>query len=273
MYTTTTVYNAPVSNPTAHVCVGKNRLKQYGSNVYLNNKQEFEIELFNPKNISVLAKIKLNGSYISTKGVYLKPGERVFLNRFLDKAQKFAFSTYEVDGGNNEVLNAIANNGDVTVEFYDEVIVKPLYRHLNNPNPIVTLDNSFNYLDTYGGNYYSNSMMNTSPEIMCKSDTSSRGVLRSQSLNTNSLPTTPTLDYLSMETGRVEAGSTSNQKFDTVSGNFYSYTSSVVVWKILPQSQEPVIASEIVSNFCDSCGAKIKNDKSNFCHICGNKLK
>jgi hypothetical protein len=70
--------------PTANLAVNKSRLKVYNPNFdmpnYLQN-QEFAIELFNPS--KKIAKISLNGDYISQGGLVLKPGQRVFLD-YLD---------------------------------------------------------------------------------------------------------------------------------------------------------------------------------------------
>jgi len=89
-------YKSFKKNPTAHITVGKQRLKQNGSVVYLKDGDEFEVEIFNPQQNSVLAKLKINGNYIGGGGVVLKPGQRVFLERYLDEARKFKFETYEV---------------------------------------------------------------------------------------------------------------------------------------------------------------------------------
>ena len=259
MYQSTYVYNSYTEQPSANICIGKNRLKQYSSNVYLKNNQEFEIELFNPKTTPVLAKIKLNGSYISTKGIYLKPGERVFLNRFIDKAMKFTFSTYEVDGDNSSVLKAIANNGDVSVEFYDEQVV---FNTTWNQPTWINLGSTFTYtnntitdnLNTVN-NYYSNTS-SSSPTLSTSSFNSSPKLKRSKEI----------------ETGRVEAGSSSNQKFETINGNFNSWYTTVVNWKILPESQEPVTVASVTTNYCGACGNKIQKSNYKFCPNCGEKL-
>ena len=74
-------YATQVGKPTAHITKKKSRLKVYnGHVVFLNDKDNFEFEIHNPTNKTVLCKIKLNGSYISTGGIVLKPGQRVFLD-------------------------------------------------------------------------------------------------------------------------------------------------------------------------------------------------
>ena len=115
-YTTSIGYAVPQS----FITKSKQRLKQHIDTVYLNNGDEFEIELFNPTQNKVLAKIEMNGTCIGN-GIVLRPGERVFLERYLDDAKKFLFETYIVNGNNEEVQKSISNNGDVVVKFYDEV--------------------------------------------------------------------------------------------------------------------------------------------------------
>ena len=80
-------YATQVGKPTAHITKKKSRLKVYnGHSVFLNDKDNFEFEIHNPKQKSVLVKIKLNGEYISTSGVVLRPGQRVFLERGMFKS-------------------------------------------------------------------------------------------------------------------------------------------------------------------------------------------
>lgn len=115
------------AEPVAYVTKGKQRIKQYkNQTVYLNNGEEFELELFNPTSHKVLAKIYLNEESIGA-GIVLRPGERAFIERFIDVARKFVFKTYEVDGRNEQVKKAIANNGDVRVAFYKEETPTPTY--------------------------------------------------------------------------------------------------------------------------------------------------
>lgn len=119
------------------ISVDGNRLKQHpGNTVYLDNGREFQLEVFNPTTSKVLAKIKINGSYISSSGLVLKPGQRVFLERYLDMAKKFKFETYSVDNS-PETVGAIANNGTVEVEFYNEYVV-PQQVYIPYTQPIWT---------------------------------------------------------------------------------------------------------------------------------------
>ena len=85
--------------------------------VFLNDGDEFEIELFNPLTECVLADIKLNGQSISKTGLVIKPGQRFYLDCFVDDKKKFIFNTYEIET-NLETIQATKNNGLLEVFFY-----------------------------------------------------------------------------------------------------------------------------------------------------------
>ena len=52
--------------PQSFITKSKQRLKQHVDTVYLNNGDEFEIELFNPTQNKVLSKIEINGISIGS---------------------------------------------------------------------------------------------------------------------------------------------------------------------------------------------------------------
>jgi hypothetical protein len=274
-------YQTKTGTPCAYISKDRKRLKQFGQTVYLNNGEEFELELFNPSSTTVLAKIKLDGSYISGGGIVLKPGQRVFLERYLDDARKFKFETYEVDGTSNEVLDAIAGNGDVVIDFFDEY-KQPVWNnpityiggsfggpvHTYNTNTIsggyvnTTLSNNVSFTsssNTAGVNFNTTSMSNTFAGPNLRSAKKSKGNSRSE----------VTMD--SLETGRVEKGGSSDQSFKTVDKTFNHHTCASSVWKILPMSQK-VYEKQELKVYCTNCGKKRKKDSDKFCSSCGNKF-
>jgi hypothetical protein len=268
-------YQAKTDMPSAYITKNKQRLKQHSQNVYLKNGSEFEIELFNPTSNSVLAKIKLNGNYISGGGIIIKPGQRVFLERYLDEAKKFVFETYEVNSKSKQVMDAIADNGDVTVEFYPESL--PVLfdydwnnyttkRYYTNPNPTWTMNvgstsnSTNNYYSNNGATFTTNSLnFGTSSKPTYSMD----NVLRSTPKQLKSKKT--------IETGTVEKGSHSNQSFQYVNKTFSSFTMSISKWKILPESQKPYEANDL-KTYCTNCGTKRKKDSFKFCPNCGEKF-
>lgn len=258
--------------PQSFITKGKQRLKQHIDTVYLNNGDEFEIELFNPKSNKVLAKIEMNGNSIGN-GIILRPGERIFLERYLDEAKKFLFETYVVNGNNEEVKQAIANNGDVVVKFYDEITTPSYFTSgsgtvtINNPNWnwSTTTNNPFTYtthntlgvsnFNPPGTNVYYNSSLTS-------------GTFSTSNTVLTSNVSSPTRH---VETGRVEKGSESEQSFTYDNSSFYSYPTASDWWKIKPQSTKPVVREDLVT-YCTECGAKRKKDTHKFCPHCGTKF-
>jgi hypothetical protein len=148
-------YNQVSDKPCAYITKNKQRVKQFNQNVYLKDGSEFEIELYNPSRKTVLGKIKIHGEFIKGGGIILRPGERVFLERYIDVPRKFKYETYTVDS-TNETMNAIANNGDVEILFYEEQEVLEL--KLNSyPTWNPTYVNN-NLTAPIGNNFYTSSV-------------------------------------------------------------------------------------------------------------------
>ena len=241
-------YATQVGKPTAHITKKKSRLKVYnGNTVFLGDKDNFEFEIHNPTQKSVLCKIKLNGEYISTGGVVIRPGQRVFLERFLDTNNKFEFSTYEVkDTSLNRT--AIDLNGDVRIEFYNEQTHQPSY------STYVSLNGMINGSSTVstGSPYYGNMTFTTS-----------NSAPTAYYSNTSSVSNT-------IETGRVEKGEESKQNFTNSYQNFEYNVSHQISLKILPLSNKNK-TTEDIKYYCTECGTKTKS-KYKFCPSCGNKV-
>ena len=252
--------------PQSFITKSKQRLKQHIDTVYLNNGDEFEIELFNPTHNKVLAKIEMNGNSIGN-GIILRPGERVFLERYLDEAKKFLFETYVVDGDNKEVKEAIANNGDVTVKFYNETL--PTYYGsgstltINNPSWNVNHTTPFTYTthNTLGG---------TSIPTHGTFTTTSTNAFYNSSL-TSGTSTFTANSLRSLETGRVEKGANSSQTFTYDSTSFNSWPVATNWWKIKPESIKLKTRDDLAV-YCTECGSKRKKDNHKFCPHCGTKF-
>jgi Zn finger protein HypA/HybF involved in hydrogenase expression len=266
--------------PCAHITKGRQRIKQFGQNVYLKDGSEFEIELYNPSRQTVLSKIKINGEFINGGGVILKPGERVFLERYLDVPHKFKFETYTVDA-TNETMNAIANNGDVEILFYneEEIIATLTYpsitygsttypntTYASNTNTVsrnMSLDESLNI-------FHNTSLSNSGLNLYSVSDNGGKTYINKFDKKPRLRPN-QNKKSKSVETGRVEKGSSSDQEFKTVSKNFNSWAVSTSVWKILPDSQRPVEKTDLI-NKCPKCSTKLKKTSWKFCPECGHQM-
>lgn len=293
------------------IAVNKSICKEYSTSsnsrtVYLESGQEFQIQLFNPHRYVIGAKIFINGERIPNILV-LNPGERIWLERFLDTAKKFKFSTYEVDGTDSDVKEAIRFNGLVKVEFYKEVRKKSC---LDNKITWQTYDNT-NKIDynKYKGNYkwepglitatlndytYDTKSNGLTGQILCSDDLCSTHTYYSKSFSeptaTASIGSITTANYScdctgistsatsisiepsSIETGRIDEGSYSSQEFQDVNKDFDYFPFVTEIIKLLPLSQKPYTVNDLQKIYCSECGRKL-NTKYKFCPYCGTEIE
>jgi hypothetical protein len=277
-------YVTQVGKPTAHITKKRSRLKVYNDHiVFLNDKDNFELEIHNPKQKSVLCKIKLNGEYISTSGVVLRPGQRVFLERFLDSNHKFEFSTYKVKD-TSENRSAIDLNGDVLVEFYDEQEVRNNFLYLNGRamygSGLTYGERSNDYIPKFGtticttGGVYNTTTTTYNTSNATFTSSVSSDILRSKFDTSKTLlsgkPNSLKKKSKSIETGRIEKGEESNQNFTNSYEQFNYQTSHTIKLKIKPTSEKNINVEEI-RQYCTECGTKVKRNFK-FCPSCGNKI-
>lgn len=280
------------STPQAFISVNKNRQKVYNNapngkkelmkvkTVYLPNQTNFEIELFNPTSNRIGAKIYLNGNS-SSDLLIIRPGERYFLDRFLNDNKKYLFDVYDVSGTNSEVQRAIENNGHVKIEFYKEYI-QPVVNvhHVYTEIPVIrTLPFHRPGQVLYRSTASSGTGETRSCAYLNCTTTNSSPINATLSM-TKSINNDVTMDYLSMdsqktiETGRVEKGENSNQKFNsTVFEKDYSTPPITIEYLLLPISQKQLTSDDVQREkmFCCQCGAKVKKSDK-FCWSCGIKL-
>jgi hypothetical protein len=229
-----------------NITTNRNRVKSYNGKVYLKDGQKFELEIFNPYSFKVMAKVKFNGHYISESGIVINPGQRIYLERYLDSNNAFLFSTYEIDG-TVEALKAIAENGNIEVDFYTEYIPSGTFISTNvdwtyRPNQIIyTTHDAFPYI---GGN----------SSVTCNYSSNINETIKG-----------------SLETGRVEKGEETKQTFENDNTSFNVFVSESVTIKMLPTSAKPTEVAEI-RNYCTGCGTRIKKATWKFCPSCGEKL-
>lgn len=234
--------------PTAHITVNRSRLKTYGNTIYFKNDSHYEIELFNPLAKRVLVKIEIDGRTISSTGLILNPGQRAYLERWIDDSKKFLFSTYEVEN-TPEAKAAVQNNGKIKVSFYAE---QDNYFVTNGIQSIPI--NTFYYSnngDAWRQSYYSCGTLSSSFTGDAYKNLSNVAG--------------------SLETGRTEMGDKSSQVFEQSNGTFNSWTTSVCEWQLLPESQKPIEISHI-REYCHGCGNRIRKQTWKFCPACGEEL-
>lgn len=272
----------------AKLAMNKSLLKEYSYNhynrvVFLNDNDEFQIQLFNPKSKKIAAKIYINDVALSNM-IVLKPGERVWLERYLDKAKKFKFSTYEVDSS-AEAQNAIRNNGNIRIKFYDEYRYKVSYssydfnkffktdnNYLNQKYNHISNDSAINTVRSFCNSVVTNNSTPTmfKGDVNCATmdcyEVKSTALTDCYEVN----PTSLTFSANTIETGLIEEGSHSNQKFQNDYTDFESWPFREEVIKILPASQKPYSSDDLNKIYCYNCGRKIKS-KFKYCPFCGAK--
>jgi hypothetical protein len=256
------------TNPGAWIVNPKDRgrLSIKNGKCFLENDSYFEIELFNPLTVSVLADIKLNGQSISKTGLVVKPGQRVYLDCFIDDRKKFKFSTYEIENS-GESLDATANNGVLEVFFYkedvitldnwqrrfDRIIVEKWYPY--NPYPWY---NPYRPYYVTGAPIYGTTTNNANGII--GTTTTTNAIYSSNSINCSYTSNSIDLSNLniagsnnmnsinSIETGRVEKGEESKQKFTEVDMDFENHYIASTIIQILPESRKPTEVKNVKIN-------------------------
>lgn len=268
----------------------KGRKSIKGDKIYLNNGQEFEIEIFNPLTESVLADIRLNGNSISKSGLVIRPGQRVYLDCFVDDKKKFVFQTYEVDGS-QESLEAISNNGLMEVFFYKEQAVT-LQNWSDRFHKVIIHEYrphyypAYNYPPAYKPHYYDGSILcynslstgnplgnlnlttGTSNSYLASNNISSvyGGSITNTSNSIGSAISGNASYYSSsvnqpIETGRVEKGEKSNQQFSSVDMEFEKNYIHHLVYQLLPSSRKPVETKNIFNKKTGEPNLKKESDE------------
>ena len=289
------------------LAVNKSILKEYQTSksnrtVYLKNGTEFQLQLFNPLTFNICADIYINDEKIPNSLV-IKPGQRVWLERYLDRAKKFLYETYEVENGNAAVEAAIKNNGLIKVKFYREDINKNTYKSQLTTTVSSNID-TFNWGDfddyqVYKGSPVNNTELNDLVSTSVTYDTSVKSfcqpTVSTALYNCTEMITEPLLNgsysYATMrkdsaattlsasinydvrdtkETGRIQEGSKSNQLLHNCDMEFSNWSFKTEIIQILPESEKPYTVSDLQKQYCPECSRKV-NHKHKFCPYCGTK--
>ena len=294
------------NNEMAKIAINKSLLKEYKTNtdprvVYMNNGDEFQIQLFNPEQDTIGAEVSINGNKIPGILV-IRPGERIWLERYLTEQSKFKFTTYEVDDPDEDssVARAIANNGIIEIKFYRE---KPKRNYWNDhitwdarSSDVITklvdyscdVENKITSKGLTDDNAWLNAQINACDsaansatllplnKTCCNAVTNSalppthNTRLSAKRISTKNAYSSATPISNKIETGRIDKGSYSNQKLEHVNIEFENGHFKKEIIKILPSSRKPYTSSDIKKIYCTNCGRKI-NTKYKFCPYCGTK--
>lgn len=274
----------------AKIALNKSLLKEYKTTdysrvVYMDNKSEFQIQLFNPTYREIGVKISINGKTMSDM-LILRPAERIWLERYLNSANKFLFETYTIDdSGIARSIERAAGNGQVKIEFYrvrenGQYSLQPTVYYssslADNVNTKLTLSD-----DSYRGIAINRVVSdNATAANYVQTVTSTNVPSYSSSISTLSCSNASCCDKAistkepepsQMETGRIGKGSYSNQKFSYVDMDFEYSPFKTEIITILPSSRKVIESADLKKRYCPECGRKVSN-KHKFCPYCGSKL-
>lgn len=287
----------------SHLAINKSRLKEFNPkntffsnerNFYLSGDTEFQVELFNPTDKTMGAKISINGKPMSSSYLVLYPGQRIWLERDFDTKNKFKFTVYEIDKNDPIAVAATRNNGEVKIEFYTEkekevatyvtastrTIDPWIYKDATPWKPLdIRWDVSTgcsNISSVYCDNAEIasiNAVLNSSisaPEGSMYSYTSCDGAECSYTSYSTS-----DIEPETKETGIINRSSSkSSQEFENIDGiDFELLPSRIEIMHMLPLSEKRLTAEDMnMRKYCPNCGKKLKANY-NFCPVCGTKVE
>lgn len=233
--------------------------------VFMENKQEFSIKLFNPSRKKIGVQIGLNGE-LSKHLIVLKPGEDITIDRFIDNNSKMVFETYNYDDSNPLASNAVANNGIIDVKFFNEKETYNIFNtnttstNITNINTTTTNTTLNSNYGTFTGSFQTTNLTNNHNVLYSSDNKTKSSNKRSRVLPSETIK----------ETGMVSKGDKSDQSFIGDNTNFEITSFHTYRFFIKPNSDKPYEEQE-VREYCTQCSYRIRNKKWNYCPKCGNK--
>ena len=289
-----THYRLTDSTPSAIILARNSRtssldeLKAYqGNDIFLNNKDEFQIRLFNPLTDKIGVQVSINGKS-SSRLLVLNPGEDVVVDRFIDEQRRMIFETYQYDDGSQSARNAVANNGIIELKFFKEFFpADPTWNSLtttnfgfsggtNPPSTLTRCGTSGTYvINTDNVDLTANNVFQCSNNLDFVNDDSK---FKSAGIYVNE-PDCPRKRSRKMsksikslkETGRVSKGVKSAQNFQDADVQFETFSFHIIVYHLKPISEKNSYSKE-VREYCTTCGYRLRNDKWSYCPKCGERV-
>ena len=245
-------------------------LKTYkGTDIFLNDGNEFQIKLFNPLQEKIGVSISINGKKPNHLLV-LNPGEESIIDRFVDERRKMVFGTYQYDSNNSAAKKAVEYNGLIDIKFFKEYtppVIHNTWITTNTPIPYYGISGTGTAINppkwestrTIDGNYVNMSLTNDTIGTVYSNF--------SQDLEFKDSKSTKDLK----ETGIVSKGNESNQNFQSVNVSFEPFPFYTLTYKLKPMSEKKSYDVD-VREYCTNCGYRLRNNKWQYCPKCGSKI-
>lgn len=239
MYISTTGIFSSFTPPQVYITQKHNRYKQYSNNIYLAKDSNFEIEIYNPNLHKISAKISYEGKLMSQNSLVILPGQRIFLDRFIDTDNKLIFKTYEISAQDPNAESILNNNGLLVIDFFQEILYTQYYPQQNT----LQYNGNLNSGTPYIPDYTNTTAWNT---ISCK--------------NNSSLSSNIETGYIAQDVVK------SDTKFQSEYSLFNKETYHSVSFKLWPETQ---VEFNQIKRYCPNCGIRIRNNNWKFCPSCG----
>jgi hypothetical protein len=273
--------NSSNKMPQAFITVNKNRQKIYNNyDIYLKDKSEFEIEIFNPLQETIGIIFEINGKRISNNHLILKPGQRFYLDRYINDNKKFLYTTYDIDNINSiqelvEVKEAIQNNGSVDIYFYKEIDKNKYDLYINHIQPYnnkaYSWDNGLFTNDIHKDNgLFTNDIHKDN--ILNDNMSNNKHIRRffSNKITNDNITNYSSEIPESIETGMIGEGKESQQKFESINIDIEQIWFHSIKFRLSPESNKPIEPKDFI-RYCTNCGTKSKKEHK-FCSQCGTEI-
>ena len=228
-----------------------------GSTYFLNDGDEYIIQLDNGTPNVVLARIEIDGVYISPAGVVLYPGQVIDLERYIDSPQKFKFVTYTVPEKNGD---AIRDNGKIKVEFYNQYLPSVYSPPMWSLRPMRS--SSGRCLTIPGGSV--STPTTATPQYVDPNVWSVSYASDSDTFTVNY-----SVDR-ELHTGKTIPGGHSSQEFVDIEMQFNSWPFWTTELFLKPMSEYVKLGKKETAVYCPTCGRRFRK-KERFCPQCGTK--
>jgi len=244
-----------------NVVDGENILNDDNGTAALGFGKEYKIRLKNKNTRDAVARIKIDGRYVTNKGdLIVGSGQVIDVERFidsLDEGKKFRFeklgnvSPSERDNPLNGII-------EVSFRLTKEVTIPQIYRE--SPD--------WNYPNRF---YYTNSgakSFNKSGAIFCSNEWASNA---SSDLTTNMCycNNNTAENITDVASGKTVEGNYSGQRFEYSYLGELEYKETVIKLNLVGYNPTGETKPKI---YCSKCGNQIYNKVSRFCNLCGEKI-